>query len=193
MWECRYLRILEGKGENGLIWLHKRLWWNFWRSQSHKDDVKLLETRHKARSHTVIQPQQPWKLHPQRLPGPSSSILSERQANTDRAKDKSYWFKLSNDLIFEVLRDKRGGGGVGNTDSTKCNFMTPPVTSSCFVNLAPTLLPWGLSMKSWHVAAPASFASTAGACNSPLHSSSNTQLVQKPLHRGAQVTAISNW
>ena len=72
---------------------------------------------------------------------------------------------MSNDLIFEVLRAKTGGE---NTDPTKCNFMTPPVTSSCFVNLVLTLLPWGLSMETWCVNVPALVALTAGACKSPL-------------------------
>lgn len=47
--------------------------------------------------------------------------------------------------------------------------MTPPVTSSCFVNLVRTLLPWGLGMETWCVDVPAPFASAAGACMSPLH------------------------
>lgn len=104
----------------------------------------------------------------------------------DPAKDKSYWFKLSNDLIFEVLRDTRGE----NTDPTKCNSMTPPVTSSCFVNLAPTLLPWGLSMETWCVDVPAPVASTAGACKSPLHVSYNIQLVQKVGHGGKKLFSV---
>lgn len=113
---------------------------------------------------------------PQRLQRSSSSILTQRVCNVDPAKDKSYRFKLSNDLIFEVLRDKRGGK---NTDPTKCNFMTPPVTSSCFVNLVLTLLPWGLSMETWCVDVPALVASTAGACKGPLHISYTIQLVHK--------------
>ncbi len=56
-----------------------------------------------------VRPQQIYMFCPQRLPGSSSSILTQRVGKVDPAKDKSYWFKLSNDLIFEVLRDTRGG------------------------------------------------------------------------------------
>lgn len=57
--------------------------------------------------------------------------------------------------------------------------MTPPVTSTCFVNLALTLLPWGLSTEMWCVDVPAPVASTAGACKSQLYISYYIQLVHK--------------
>ena len=85
-------------------------------------------------------------------------------------QDESFWFILSNDLIFEALRDRRTRE---NTDPTKCNFFTLPVTSTCFVNLVLTLPPWGLNMETWCVAAPTPVALTAEACKSSLHISYN--------------------
>lgn len=48
---------------------------------------------------------------------------------------------MSNDIIFKVLWEKRGGQ---NPDPRKCNFTTPPVTSSCFANLLPSVVPRGV-------------------------------------------------
>lgn len=134
-------------------------------SQSHKDVYSSMTTlklqccavaRTSANLHGVS-------------PEAAGFILFHLNSTSGYSLDKSYWFELSNDLIFVVLRDKKGGE---NTDPTKCNFTTP-VTSTCFVNLAPTLLPWGLSMEMWCVDVPASVASTTGACKSGLHISYN--------------------
>lgn len=69
--------------------------------------------------------------------------------------------------------------------------MTPPVTSSCFVNLVLTLLPWGLSTEMCCIDVPALVASAAGACKSPLHGSHNIQLVQKARHGKEMILCFS--
>lgn len=48
---------------------------------------------------------------PQRLQGSSSSILTQRVGNVVPASDKSYLFKLSNDLILKCWGTRKGEGG----------------------------------------------------------------------------------
>lgn len=74
-------------------------------------------------------------------------------------------FKMGNDLIFEVLKDKKGrGGGAILWNATR------PVTSTRLVNLVLTLPPWGLSVEPECVTTLAPVATTSEPCKSPLPS-----------------------
>lgn len=72
-------------------------------------------------------------------------------------------FKMDNNLIFEVLKDKNGGrGGAILRNATR------PVTFTRLVNLALTLPPWGLSVEPECVTTLAPVATTSEPCQSPL-------------------------
>lgn len=115
-----------------------------------------------------LRPQQIYMFCPPRCLGYSSSIFTQRASNVDPR-----WIILVYIEQWSNFWSAEGQRARENTDPTKCNFFTPPVTSTCFVNLVLTLPPWGLSIETWCVAAPTPVALTAEACKSSLHISYN--------------------
>lgn len=71
---------------------------------------------------------------------------------------------MGNDLIFEVLKDKKGRRG----KKAILRNATRPVTSTRLVNLVLTLPPWGLSVEPECVTTLAPVATTSEPCKSPL-------------------------
>lgn len=95
----------------------------------------------------------------------SPSILTQQQVAGVLPKMDQIGFKMGNDLIFEVLRDKKGRGwGWGAI----LRNATRPVTSTRLVNLVLTLPPWGLSGEPEYLTALAPVATTSEPCKSPL-------------------------